>query len=160
MSMHFCVQFATLYNSHIMFISLTFFNYVSCPLQSNYYMWSYTIPQVVSHQLNTMKVQVQFHDGLHGICGGQSGNGAGFFHSASVFLCQLWVLCTHLSSGVGTICHIITPHVTAFCTIHTMNRLPAHPYLKHLQYRTRDFQHPIQWRDKIIFNYKYVITEL
>lgn len=46
-------------------------------------------PQVVSHQLNTMKVQVQFHDGLHGICSGQSGNGAGFFHSASVFLCQL-----------------------------------------------------------------------
>jgi len=32
-------------------------------------------PQVVGNQLNTLKAQVQFHDGLHGICGGQSATG-------------------------------------------------------------------------------------
>ena len=54
--------------------------------------------------------------------------------------------------------HTATANMCLCCCNST---LPACLYLKRLQYSTKDFQHPIQWRDKIIFNYKYVIiTEL
>lgn len=87
MSMHFCGQFATLYNSNIMFISLTFSNYyLSCPHTviticeaMTYLRWSITSLTPWRSRFNSTMVFMGF----------VVGNGAGFFHSASVFLCQL-----------------------------------------------------------------------
>jgi len=135
---------------------------------SNHYMWNYDIPQVVSNQLNTLKAQVSMMVFMGFVVGKVAMGQVSFtvLFSFPLPIIMLQMLCTHLSSGAGPICHIITPLLQLTCnsvaapTTQWIGYLPACLYLKHLQYWTIDFQHPIQSWDKIIFNYKYVITEL
>jgi len=68
--------------------------------------------QAISRQHLTAEAWVRAPVSPFGIYGGQSGTGIGFSSSSSIFSCQhhsTVALHTHFSSGVWTICDLMTP---------------------------------------------------